>query len=290
LSRAATRGSRSAPALHLDEALEHAVPGGAIRFVAHGGGFLVTDDELIHIAGLDDKLNIKGKVNPQKASIEVSESLDRNFMIEQVGSRTFYTPMNDPERVAFIEKGDTLSTIESDPAMIKHMLQVAEDRGWESITLDGSDKFRQEAWLEAKARGIEVEGYEPTAQDIRRMETELPKREMSSQLESSTGIEEDKSAYAKELKAAMSTLSKDDAIKKHPELKEAYELQSSASAFYKQQGGLSADQENAFVSRTTDKAIDDLANGRDLPKIEVQNQKAADVEPVKKPDREIDFD
>jgi len=44
------------------------------------------------------------------------------------------------------------------------------------------------------------------------------------------------------------------------------------------------------VSRTTDKAIDDLANGRDLPKIEVQNQKAADVEPVKKPDREIDFD
>src|ERR1039458_6072839 len=43
-----SRGApRAAPASHLYEALEHAVPGGAIRFVAHGGSFLVADHLLL---------------------------------------------------------------------------------------------------------------------------------------------------------------------------------------------------------------------------------------------------
>ena len=50
------------------------------------------------------------------------------------------------------------------------MLDVAEAKGWNSIKLSGSKEFRRAAFLEANSRGIAVEGYKPTPQDLALLE------------------------------------------------------------------------------------------------------------------------
>jgi hypothetical protein len=45
------------------------------------------------------------------------------------------------------------------------MVSVAQHRQWESLQVRGSVEFRRETWLEAGARGLEVQGYQPTELD-----------------------------------------------------------------------------------------------------------------------------
>ena len=45
------------------------------------------------------------------------------------------------------------------------MVSVAQHRQWTSLHVRGSVEFRREAWLEANARGMEVQGYQPTELD-----------------------------------------------------------------------------------------------------------------------------
>lgn len=45
------------------------------------------------------------------------------------------------------------------------MVSVAQHRQWDSLQVRGSVEFRREAWLEAGARGLEVQGYQPTELD-----------------------------------------------------------------------------------------------------------------------------
>ena len=49
--------------------------------------------------------------------------------------------------------------------VIRDMVSVAQHRQWEALHVRGSAEFRREAWLEAGARGIEVQGYQPTELD-----------------------------------------------------------------------------------------------------------------------------
>lgn len=263
----------------------------------------VSYDELLHVAGLDDRMSRVGDINESRAKPTISPEIDRRYLIDERDTRTIYSYANDPERIAFIEKGETLSTTESNPALIKNMVQLAEDKGWEAVELSGTDKFRREAWFEARRRGLEVTGYEPTEQDLRLAEIEQPTQDNTNPVaDRSTALDDDnlalpaiseegKELRAKELKLAMATLEQADAIKKFPELKEVYELQPSAAAFYRQQGGLAPEQEGDFVTKATDRAIDDLADGRDVPRFDINTYKSLDVDPVKhERDKDIDFD
>ena len=45
------------------------------------------------------------------------------------------------------------------------MVSVAQHRQWDALHVRGSVESRREAWLEAGARGIEVQGYQPTDLD-----------------------------------------------------------------------------------------------------------------------------
>ena len=44
-------------------------------------------------------------------------------------------------------------------------MQIAQARGWNEIKISGSEKFRQEVWLEASVRGMAVKGYTPNEAD-----------------------------------------------------------------------------------------------------------------------------
>jgi Large polyvalent protein-associated domain 7 len=71
------------------------------------------------------------------------------------------------EYLAFKVTDDRLVTRLAAAEVIRDMVSVAQHRQWESLQVRGSVEFRREAWLEAGARGLEVQGYQPTELDRR---------------------------------------------------------------------------------------------------------------------------
>jgi hypothetical protein len=69
------------------------------------------------------------------------------------------------EYLAFKVTEDRLVTRLTAAEVIRDMVSVAQHRGWDALHVRGSAEFRREAWLEAGARGIEVQGYRPTDLD-----------------------------------------------------------------------------------------------------------------------------
>ena len=69
------------------------------------------------------------------------------------------------EYLAFKVTEDRLATRLAAAEVVRDMVSVAQHRHWESLQVRGSPEFRREAWLEASARGMEVQGYQPTELD-----------------------------------------------------------------------------------------------------------------------------
>lgn len=69
------------------------------------------------------------------------------------------------EYLAFKVTDDRLVTRLAAAEVIRDMVSVAQHRQWESLQVRGSVEFRREAWLEAGARGLGVQGYQPTELD-----------------------------------------------------------------------------------------------------------------------------
>lgn len=69
------------------------------------------------------------------------------------------------EYLAFKVTDDRLVTRLAAAEVIRDMVSVAQHRQWDSLQVRGSVEFRREAWLEAGARGLEVQGYQPTELD-----------------------------------------------------------------------------------------------------------------------------
>lgn len=72
----------------------------------------------------------------------------------------FYFP---DKTAAFDDKGQKLATKSENQEVIASMVDIAKARGWEKITVKGTEEFRRAAWLEASMNGLEVSGYRPTA-------------------------------------------------------------------------------------------------------------------------------
>lgn len=69
------------------------------------------------------------------------------------------------EYLAFKATTDRISTRLDSVDVVHDMISVAQQRQWEALHVRGSAEFRREAWLETTARGIEVNGHEPTELD-----------------------------------------------------------------------------------------------------------------------------
>jgi hypothetical protein len=76
----------------------------------------------------------------------------------------------DTGKVAFEDKGKRLTTDLDDRAVVGAMVELALSKDWGTIRIKGSDKFKQEAWLAASMKGIEVENYKPREIDVSRLE------------------------------------------------------------------------------------------------------------------------
>ena len=87
---------------------------------------------------------------------------------------------------AFRDLGARLVSPRSDPNAIRDMAAVAHHRGWTVVVVHGEPDFRREAWLTARALGLEVRGYQPSERDRQ----ELDRREAAAARKAARTAEE----------------------------------------------------------------------------------------------------
>ncbi len=105
---------------------------------------------------------------------DVPEDLRRRYYLDGRGGLGlgFYADATIPTP-AFRDRGDRLVATRSDPHTIRHLTAIARHRGWTRITLSGDPAFRREAWLTARAEGLEVRGYRATVRDGQELERRI---------------------------------------------------------------------------------------------------------------------
>lgn len=86
----------------------------------------------------------------------VPQSVRDRFV--QDGHR-FYFPDGAP---AFRDLGRRLTTASENTQVVRSLIEIAHSRGWTEVTVSGTERFRQEAWRQARLEGLAVRGYRPT--------------------------------------------------------------------------------------------------------------------------------
>jgi len=101
----------------------------------------------------------------------VPDEVRRRFV--QVGRKYFFP---DGAR-AFTDRGQRLTTPSENTEVIRSLVTIAHARGWNEITLTGTERFRKEAWFEARLAGLEVRGFNPSDVEHQRLVRALARRE-----------------------------------------------------------------------------------------------------------------
>jgi len=86
----------------------------------------------------------------------VPEAVRNRFI--QDGNRFFF-PDGAP---AFKDHGRRLTTSSENTQVVHSLIEIAHSRGWTEITVTGTERFRQEAWRQARMAGLAVRGYRPS--------------------------------------------------------------------------------------------------------------------------------
>lgn len=105
------------------------------------------------------------------AAQSVMPEVDRSTIVPDAVAKRFTRVDNDyylpsEKTPAFLDRGTRLSTRGEKPMVIASMVEIAKARGWEHATVGGTEPFRREAWLALSRVGVQVEGYQPNAQDL----------------------------------------------------------------------------------------------------------------------------
>jgi hypothetical protein len=207
--------------------------------------------------------------------------------------------------LAFSDRGERLATRGAHPEVVRSMVEIAQARGWTSITVKGTDEFRRSAWMEAAQAGIKVAGYQPTALDL----AELANRPVKNTVEKGRQRDRDKMPVAlsaqqpdpgagrppvrqladvavkpntspplkAELVAKASAFEKDKpsfVLKNHPELAPAYGVVDVARKFA--EAHLPEDAREEFVGLARQHVIQKIVTGESVkgPKIYVEHARS----------------
>src|SRR5277367_2505096 len=93
---------------------------------------------------------------PPTYSRAVPEHINARYI--QVGRQYHFTNGD----LAFKDRGSRLSTRLENTEVIRDLVAIAQERGWNDIALSGTERFRKEAWREAQLAGLSVRGYRPS--------------------------------------------------------------------------------------------------------------------------------
>ena len=89
----------------------------------------------------------------------VPQSVRDRFV--QDGHRFFF-PDGAP---AFRDLGRRLTTTSENTQVVRSLIEIAHSRGWTEVTVTGTERFRQEAWRQARLAGLGVRGYRPNDEE-----------------------------------------------------------------------------------------------------------------------------
>jgi len=103
--------------------------------------------------------------------------IQAQYYIENAGKERRYYKDLEGKQLAFRADSKAVTTKQEDRVTVSHVLDVAQARGWNSLHVRGTAAFKQEAWIEAQARGLSVKGYEPTADDRRNVQARRDTRQ-----------------------------------------------------------------------------------------------------------------
>lgn len=221
----------------------------------------------------------------------IPPELDKNYLIKGNQKKGEYYFKDKPDVVAFKDSGNKITTKTTASSVALSMVSLAESKQWESMKVTGDKQFKREVWLEAKSRGIDVQGYNPTEQDLQQLDTKIQKQNsIEKETEkSSTGVgiaskvtetavnsaNETKAQpkiakerdIKEELRESYLKLSKQEAIDKHPELEPLYNLEKAASSFVEHEkyaGKFDERGKQRFIEGVRDKALGTLSQGKEL--------------------------
>ena len=91
------------------------------------------------------------------------------YTADRRSTRIYYADYQQKSEV-MRAKPERISTRLDDRQTVSAMLDLAESRGWRTVSLRGRDAFRREAWVQAEVRGIAAEGYQPSNTDLQEVE------------------------------------------------------------------------------------------------------------------------
>ncbi|QEY25791.1 LPD7 domain-containing protein [Neisseria zalophi] len=108
-----------------------------------------------------------------KAATVKKPVIDLNYRIppESIQSRYVvaegkYLSAANHTTVMFTDAGKKISTPKTDVQTINDMLEVAKEKGWDSIKISGNKEFKAMMYVAAESQGIRTSGYKPTAEDL----------------------------------------------------------------------------------------------------------------------------
>jgi hypothetical protein len=96
---------------------------------------------------------------PESDSRAVPDHISARYV--KVGSKYHFTNGD----LAFRDRGRRLSTQLENTEVIRDLIAIAKERGWNDIALGGTARFRKEAWQQARLAGFTVRGYRPSEFD-----------------------------------------------------------------------------------------------------------------------------
>jgi hypothetical protein len=107
---------------------------------------------------------------PAADTTTIPEAVRERFL--QVGEKWFF-PSGDP---AFRDQGRKLTTVSENAEVVRTLIEIAKARGWDEITVSGTEEFKRAAWHEATTQKIAVRGFTPTQMDEARLVRALSHR------------------------------------------------------------------------------------------------------------------
>ena len=105
------------------------------------------------------------------------QSVRERFVQER---RRFYFPDGTE---AFRDRGRRLTTGSENTEVVRSLVEIAQTRGWGEIVVEGSERFRREAWRQARLADLEVRGYRPSVAERAALARAVARRAEGAQLE-----------------------------------------------------------------------------------------------------------
>lgn len=202
---------------------------------------------------------IRADGSNERPSRDIPDAIAKHYT--RGDSSNAYKSAHMENKIEFVDRGNRMHAYHPISTFTtRSMVEIAEHRGWKELTVTGSEKFRQGAYIEAATRGIEVHGYKPTEKD-----TEILQRR------------EDRKAAAdnpmvKAFLEADTGKARTAAAKQHPQLAEAFKVDAAVKAFAAEKLDSKKSEAN-FVGRFRDSIAIALHTGRALPSVNVDQGK-----------------